>query len=542
MSFRTLIVDGYVDEPASLGVPPYISPLARYVYGALADAGCAVRYLTIDQVREGRHVPSADMLIAIKGAVVPGRYLRGMPATSRELCTLARSREWEAVIGGAGVRFGANPEIAYAFDHIVTRDMDAYLHDMVQKGVRRHRWRTPEEWRRWSIMGAEVARMHPDFPEPLIAEIDTSRGCVRYFTGGCNFCIEPSYGRPYFRAAEDVAAEVQALHHHGVVHFRLGGQSCIYSHMAGGIGGTETPVPNPRAVRALLVAVRHAAPHLKVLHLDNANPAVIAEHPEEAREVTEVIVEHCTPGNVLALGMESADPAVIERSNLNARPAQVLAAVRMINEIGGMVGGNGMPLLLPGINFLAGLDGESKRTFELNYSFLRTLLDEGLVLRRINIRQVASLAREFPPTRYYREFRKFKERVRREIDLQMMRCVTPRGRVLRRVYTEIRIGGCTYGRQIGSYPILVTFPYHAELHTYKDALVTGHGPRSLTAVETPLSVNTAPMGALEALPGIGKRRAMRIAAGRPFRDLSEFLGALDDRAIGERVAEHLCFE
>ena len=33
------IVDGYVDEPAHFGVPPYISTYPRFTAGALVDAG-----------------------------------------------------------------------------------------------------------------------------------------------------------------------------------------------------------------------------------------------------------------------------------------------------------------------------------------------------------------------------------------------------------------------------------------------------------------------------------------------------------------------
>jgi hypothetical protein len=37
---------------------------------------------------------------------------------------------------------------------------------------------------------------HPDFPHPLIAEIETYTGCVRYVNGGCLFCLEPREGKP----------------------------------------------------------------------------------------------------------------------------------------------------------------------------------------------------------------------------------------------------------------------------------------------------------------------------------------------------------
>jgi len=46
-----VIIDGYVDEPAVLGVPPYVSTYVRYVAGAFFLKGYDVRYYTIDQVR-----------------------------------------------------------------------------------------------------------------------------------------------------------------------------------------------------------------------------------------------------------------------------------------------------------------------------------------------------------------------------------------------------------------------------------------------------------------------------------------------------------
>ena len=40
------ILDGYVDEPACLGVPPYISPYIRTVAGALLAHGFLVQLLS----------------------------------------------------------------------------------------------------------------------------------------------------------------------------------------------------------------------------------------------------------------------------------------------------------------------------------------------------------------------------------------------------------------------------------------------------------------------------------------------------------------
>ena len=48
-------------------------------------------------------------------------------------------------------------------------------------------------------------------------------------------------------------------------------------------------------------------------------------------------------------------------------------AVKLLNEVGSKRGTNGMPELLPGLNFVFGLEGETKKTFELNYNFLQNI-------------------------------------------------------------------------------------------------------------------------------------------------------------------------
>ena len=83
------ILDGYVDEPACLGVPPYISPYIRTVAGALIGHQSTVRYLTIDQLRKDpqaiNKLDRANLLVMIAGVTVPGKYLGGTPATLTEI-------------------------------------------------------------------------------------------------------------------------------------------------------------------------------------------------------------------------------------------------------------------------------------------------------------------------------------------------------------------------------------------------------------------------------------------------------------------------
>ena len=74
---KALIIDGYVDEPACLGVPPYLSPYPRYIAGALRERGLSennIHYLTIDTLREntpeaGELIGKADLLIIIAGMI-----------------------------------------------------------------------------------------------------------------------------------------------------------------------------------------------------------------------------------------------------------------------------------------------------------------------------------------------------------------------------------------------------------------------------------------------------------------------------------------
>ena len=90
---RVSILDGYVDEPTCLGVPPYISPYPRYIAGAIwdFDSHANISYVTIDQIRNDssllNHFSKSDVLVVIAGMSVPGRYLSGFPVSPKELVT-----------------------------------------------------------------------------------------------------------------------------------------------------------------------------------------------------------------------------------------------------------------------------------------------------------------------------------------------------------------------------------------------------------------------------------------------------------------------
>lgn len=531
---KVLIIDGYIDEPASLGVPPYSSPHVRAAAGAARDAGAEAVLMNIDQLRKGDAIPEADITVILAGCAVPGRYLRAMPASGREIENLASRAHGFRILGGPAAL--EMPERTDLFEAIAKRDAAACCFDALEKGRAVDRWRTLEEWNRWLLLGARTVLSHPDFPQPLIAEIETYRGCVRYRSGGCSFCIEPLKGRPLSRLPADIIAEVAELRRLGVSNFRLGAQTCFISYLAED-DGTDSPAPNPEAVEELLSGIASMRPG--VLHLDNANPAVIADHPAEARSILRSIVRHCTSGNVLALGLESADPVVKERNNLNASAEQVMRAVRIINDEGRERGPTGLPMVLPGLNFIIGLEGETEETLRLDLELLREIRREGLLLRRINIRQVMPLRRDFPRGVGHSQFLHFKESVRAEIDRPMLHELVPEGTVLTGVFIELREGKHTFGRQVGTYPLLVGFEYPLDVGSAVDCKVVGHGYRSITAVEYPLDLNRCPIAAMESLPGIGNKRAVRLFRHRPFHAMREVADALDDPSLAEAISDYV---
>ncbi|WP_435195686.1 radical SAM protein [Natronomonas sp. EA1] len=544
------LVDGYVDEPAHFGVPPYISTYPRYTAGALVDAGVPesqITYHTIDELREERStwrdVEGADLFIYVGGMTVPGKYVGGTPAEPDEVREMAWAAKGTSIMGGP-IRFGVGEENAGAsdmerddldFDFVAKGDIEAAVFDLVENGLEGHgnRVRSNEEIDRWGAKGAFVVEQHPNHPEYLICEMETSRGCAYR----CSFCTEPLYGNPAFRTAESVVREVEQLYERGARHFRLGRQADILAF------GGDGEAPNPDALRELYSGIREVAPDLGTLHLDNMNPITISRWPEESRECIRIIAEHNTAGDTAAFGLESADPVVQEANDLNVTADQCFEAVKIVNEEAGWRPGedpskapthgeaasNRLPKLLPGINLLHGLLEEREETYELNKQFLQRVYDAGLMLRRVNIRQVmafdgtkmsetgSAIAKEHKPL-----FKKYKTEVRETIDQPMLERVAPPGTILENVHLEYHQDGKTFGRQLGTYPLLVGLPGELELGQAIDVAVTDHGYRSVSGVPYPLDINSASMTELQAIPGLGKKRAGNVVVNRPYDSLDAF--------------------
>ena len=572
-----LVLDGYEDEPAAFGVPNYLGFHIRYICGVFESRGLPYTYMTIDEWRmhykrrlsdaQDRESLRSDLsgldgTVILAGAVVPGKYVRGTPISRKELDEVLSilPSPSSVLCGGWAIRHwrydGWTPLRSNLF--CAVQDTDATLDHFISTGHWEHRKRTPEQWSRWALSGASSKAVsdHPDLkdergdPGPLTYEIELYQGCVR-FKRGCRFCIEPKKGLPLWRSEDDVLDEIAAALDTGVANIRIGGATDIYTYKAEGVEELEYPIPNPDPIARVLHGAREDE-RLEILHVDNANPSIVAESIEPSTEITRTLLDTLSDGAVLSFGLESADPKVHEQNWLNCDPEQLKKAVRHINEFGRSRGERGLPRLLPGLNFIAGLNGETESSYQMNLDLLRSLRAEGLWLRRINIRQVEGQGFQEIPQK---NFRQFKREVREEIDRPLLEEMLPSGTILRDVWWEShddRIrrpeqvlnpgyrdeairgkAGVTFGRQIGAYPILVGVQYKIPLESSSDIMVTSHGKRSITGVELDLDVNTATEHQLQSIPGIGSKGAWRLVSARA----REVGGYFDSQAEAFAAAE-----
>lgn len=448
------ILDCYTDEASGLGVPPYLGTYPRYIYGKLRKEDHEVKYLTIDDLRLWKRyggvkkepsvkektniliynltvndaetvINDTDILIVILGVHVPGKYLTALPGTLREVIPLIKDLNVKKVLTGPAI-YGTQLEGGKFFEKESLEIFDEINKDEFPF----------EEL----VIDPEIIKQ---IPNKRVIEIETSRGCN---VGRCSFCTEPIKSKFVNRNKDDVVKEVKAYYDSGAKFFRLGKQADFYS--------SDRPIE-------MLKEIREACPDIEMLHIDNVNPNSVVKSGGE--EITKAIVEYCTPGNIAAFGVESFDTEVVKANLLNTAPKIAYKAVQIVNKYGAVRGENGMHKFLPGINLIFGLLNESKDTHLKNMEMLQKILNEDLLLRRINLRQAAVLPETFLEqhggNKYLRKnkhlYWKWRNGIRQKIDNPMLMKILPIGTVLTDVYTEMYDGKTTFCRQMGTYPLVI---------------------------------------------------------------------------------------
>jgi radical SAM superfamily enzyme with C-terminal helix-hairpin-helix motif len=492
-----VILDCYTVEPSGLGVPPYLSTYVRMAYGALRKAypGAHVTYLTIDDIRwcvNGgqpykqpplsdrltysattsreqalQRLADAEVTVVIGGDAVPSVHLQAQNGSVEEIVrAVACTRGRRVLLGPLGGYALADPAIyGGLFDAVHTHT--------ITSGDLALGSRVAAPYERLAADRVDYGELIGQLGWTPVAEIELYRGCTR--RRFCSFCNEPIKATEVdFRSVADVVAEVAALYKAGVRHFRLGQQTCFFSY-----AGRDAD-----AIERLLASIReHAAPELKTLHIDNADPLAVASR--RGATIAALVAKYCTEGNCAPMGIESFDPVVIKTNALTCTPEILRRAVEHVNAAGAHVGPGGLPRLLPGLNVIYGLPGETHRTHYENLAGLTSILDAGMLCHRINVRQARAypgtpLARmrveEPPPSAEH--FATWKADIDHFFDEPMKQRVYPIGRAISDLRSFFVTGRGTWHRRLGSYPIQVVEAGTARpLGETVSMTVTGHAPR-----------------------------------------------------------------
>lgn len=480
------ILDCYTDEPAGLGVPPYLGVHPRYLYGYLKSQHTQdIKYITIDDLRlaikyKGKQlIPkphqktnistynltknndilnilnTTSSLYIIIGIHTPGKYLSAVPGTLHEINSLLKEYNFKKILTGPITCGGTQ-----LFGGKKTEKIDEEYQVMDLKF-------SYDDISRYSLKGSEIMMQ---IQESRIIEIETSRGCSRKI--GCSFCTEPLKNKLEFRKKQDIIQEISYFYNQGCYYFRLGKQSCIYSY------------PD---IIDLLAKITEDFPKIKVLHIDNVNPAnVIKDNKQNESAITKAIVKYCSPGNIAAFGIESFDKDIINQNNLNTTPKTALKAIEIINKYGSEKAPNGMHRFLPGLNIIFGLIGECKNSHKQNMECLNIIKDRFLI-RRINIREVipfkGTLLEKKVGNKIIKKNKKYywkwRNEIRQKIDFPMLKKLFPEGTIIKDMCAEIYDGNTTFLRQFGTYPIIVGVKKRVRLKEFYNVKITGHMLRSL---------------------------------------------------------------
>lgn len=396
-----VIIDCYTDEPSGLGVPPFLSVHSRYIAGALEEKNIKYYYVTIDDLRydSGERntgnsynkriinttknkdsiktiLENANNLYVVMGCFVKYEYVSAEPPTFLEVERLLKNYKSNKLLfyslgGNELTRENIRKTIPQGlFSDIIFGNTYNYF-------IKEKDNRFKPNYDKLKSIAIESSSILEQLVRPLVMEIETATGCNR--KPGCTFCIEGMRGLPLqFREIEDIVAEIKSLYDKGALYFRLGRQPNFYAYKD----------CNPNEIEKLFIRIWEECPKIKTLHIDNVSPHNV--NTKEGKEITKIVAKYTTAGNITPFGIESFDPKIREVCNLNGSLDDIHESISIINKYGKARGKNGLPKLLPGINIIFGLDGQSEKTLDYNLENFDRILKSGNWARRVFVRKLTS--------------------------------------------------------------------------------------------------------------------------------------------------------
>lgn len=486
-----VILDCYSDEPSGFGVPPYLGVHQRYVSGALDFLGRKHFYVTIDDLRYAKNqkfdvtfghtdisiknltknaenaaslLDQADTIFIIMGCFVDYEYVSALPPRAHEVFNLVNEFKAKKVLFyvlGAQEVLPPNFKKSKLFQ-IVDVVVTGHSYNYLLKGKKDSF--TPN----YSLL-AEITKNIPSVIKqiylPMIIEVETMTGCNR--RPGCSFCIENLRALPVeYRQENDIIAEVQILYKEGARHIRLGRQPNFYYYMR----------QNVSSIEKVLSEIRNKCPNLEMFHIDNVNPESVVTN--EGKEITKLIVKHCTSGNIAPFGVESFDPLVREKNNLNGTLEEIMEAIAILNEYGQEKGEDGMPKFLPGVNLIFNLNGQRENTLDYNLMYLDKIMAKGYQTQRLFFRKLTSplgvSIDEYAKNANDELFEKWRDQIYVNYAYPMLERVFPAGHIIRNLRVEVWQKGNSLLRQLATCPTRVVIENKLlSLNSYCDVEVQG---------------------------------------------------------------------
>ena len=148
-----------------------------------------------------------------------------------------------------------------------------------------HKKRSPDEWARWALKGASSKAVveHPDLLSPNGAHGHslTKLSCIGVASVSREDVNSASNleGTSSLEEEDDVIREINLAVESEAVNIRIGGATDIYTYRAEGVEDIEYPIPDPEPISKVLQGAR-SNENLQILHVDNANPSIVAQNIE----------------------------------------------------------------------------------------------------------------------------------------------------------------------------------------------------------------------------------------------------------------------